>query len=140
MAAIDPSDSRIGHGCFRARPSDDREDPCLPGEKIEVNLDKKVEKSAEFVNKVRQVILESFWHRKRREKTAPTGLTACWKGWEQDATRPSRQNPSLAISIPDQRDPPNSHRVINHGNTSPLRDVSSGKTVRGPVIFRRFLD
>ena len=35
MAALDPSNSRIGHGCFRARLSDDQENPCLPGERGE---------------------------------------------------------------------------------------------------------
>ena len=30
---LDPSDSRIGHGRFRTRPSDDQEESCLPGEK-----------------------------------------------------------------------------------------------------------
>ena len=29
MAGLDPSDSSVGRGCFRARPSDDQEDPLL---------------------------------------------------------------------------------------------------------------
>ena len=33
MAVLDPSDSSIGRGCFRARSSDDQEDPCLLSER-----------------------------------------------------------------------------------------------------------
>ena len=33
LAAIDSLDSRIGHRRFRARPSDDHEVSCLPGER-----------------------------------------------------------------------------------------------------------
>ena len=33
VAALDPSNSRIGRGCFRARPSDDQENPRLPSER-----------------------------------------------------------------------------------------------------------
>ena len=32
MAALNPSDSSFGYGCFRARPSNDQEDPCLLSE------------------------------------------------------------------------------------------------------------
>ena len=35
MAALDPSNSRIGHGRFRVRPSDDQKNSCLPGERGE---------------------------------------------------------------------------------------------------------
>ena len=33
VAALDSSNSRIGRGRFRARPSDDQENSCLPGER-----------------------------------------------------------------------------------------------------------
>ena len=60
MAALDPSNSRIGHGRFLASPSDDQENPCQSGERG--NLAKNAEeKSAEFVNRVCQVTLEAFW-------------------------------------------------------------------------------
>ena len=60
MAALDPSNSRIGHGRFLASHSDDQENPCLPGERG--NLAKNAEeKSAEFVNRVCQATLEAFW-------------------------------------------------------------------------------
>ena len=47
----------------------------------EVNLAKNAEeKSAEFVNRVSQVTLETFWTQNVKGKKALTGLMACWKG------------------------------------------------------------
>ena len=57
MAALDQSSSSIGRGCFRKRPSDDQENPCLAEEK-----------STEFVNRVCQVTLEAFWTQKVKGK------------------------------------------------------------------------
>ena len=60
MAALDLSNSCTEHGRFRARPSDDHENPCLLVK--EINLAENAEeKSAEFLNKVCQVTLEAFW-------------------------------------------------------------------------------
>ena len=36
MPALHPSNSRVGHRRFQARPSGDQGDPCLPGERGEL--------------------------------------------------------------------------------------------------------
>ena len=89
------------------------------------------EKSAEFVNRVCQVTLEAFWTQNVKEKKALTGLTACWKGWEPDGTRPSCKILPIAFSIPDSRVPPSSRRSIDRGTTSPVRDFWSGELCEG---------
>ena len=97
----------------------------------EVNLAENAEeKSAEFVNRVCQVTLEAFWTQSVKGEEGFDRLTAClksWKSWELDEPIPSRQNLPIALSIPDQRVPPSSHRVINRGTTSLVRDVWSGE-------------
>ena len=56
----------------------------------EVNLAKNAEeKAAEFVNRVCQVNLETFWTQEVKGEEALNGLIACWKGWEPDGPRPS---------------------------------------------------
>ena len=55
----------------------------------EVNLAKNAEeKAAEFVNRVCQVTLETFWTQKMRGEEGFERI-ACWKGWEPDGPRPS---------------------------------------------------
>ena len=51
MSALDPSDCSIGSGCFRARPSDDQEDPCLLSERGKPGRNAE-ENSAEIVTRV----------------------------------------------------------------------------------------
>ena len=65
MAALDSSDSSIGRGCFRARPSDDQQNPCLLSDRVNL-AENAEEKSAEFVNRVCQVILEAFWTQNKK--------------------------------------------------------------------------
>ena len=38
------------------------------------------DKSAEFVNRVCQVTLETFWKQNVKGEESLTGLTSCWKG------------------------------------------------------------
>ena len=60
MAALDSSNSRIGHGRYRARPNDDHKDSCLPGKGVKRSKNAE-EKSAGFVNRMCQITLEAFW-------------------------------------------------------------------------------
>ena len=56
----------------------------------EVNLAENTEeKAAEFVNRVCQVTLETFWTQKVKGKKALNELIACWKGWAPDGPCPS---------------------------------------------------
>ena len=56
----------------------------------EVNLAENAEeKTAEFVNRMCQITLETFWTQEVRGKKALNGQIACWKGWEPDGPRPS---------------------------------------------------
>ena len=68
MAALNPSSSRIGRGCFRAISVMIRRIHAFLVK--EVNLAENAEeKSAEFLNRVCQVTLEAFWTQKvRREE------------------------------------------------------------------------
>ena len=47
------------------------------------------EKTAEFLNRMCQITLETFWTQEVRGKKALNGQIACWKGWEPDGPRPS---------------------------------------------------
>ena len=56
----------------------------------EVNLAENAEeKTAEFLNRMCQITLETFWTQVVRGKKALNGQIACWKGWEPDGPRPS---------------------------------------------------
>ena len=103
----------------------------------EVNLAENAEeKSAEFVNRVCQVTLEAFWTQIVKEEEGfdrtDSMLEGLGAGWTKSF--PPKSLP-LALSILDQKVPPSSHRVINRGNTSPVRDVGAENFVRGPVVL-----
>ena len=56
----------------------------------EVNLAENAEeKTAEFVNRMCQITLETFWNQEVKGKKALNEQIACWKGWEPDGPRPS---------------------------------------------------
>ena len=60
MAALDSSNSSIGHGRFRARPSDDHKihDYLVKELNLAENGEKK---SAKFIDRICQISLEAFW-------------------------------------------------------------------------------
>ena len=47
------------------------------------------EKTAEFVNRMCQITLETFWTQEVKGKKALNEQIACWKVWEPDGPRPS---------------------------------------------------
>ena len=49
------------------------------------------EKTAEFVNRMCQITLETFWIQEVKGNKALNGQIAYWKGWEPDGPRPSWQ-------------------------------------------------
>ena len=56
----------------------------------EVNLAGNAEeKTAEFVNRMCQTTLQTFWTQEMKGKKALSEQIACWKGWEPDGQRPS---------------------------------------------------
>ena len=58
----------------------------------EVNLAENAEeKTAEIVNRMCQITLETFWTQVVRGEEGLNGQIACWNGWEPDRTRPSRR-------------------------------------------------
>ena len=67
----------------------------------EVNLAKNAEeKAAEFVNRVCQVTVETFWTQEVKGEEALNGLIACWKGWKPDGPRPSwRKSTQNSLNI-----------------------------------------
>ena len=92
----------------------------------EMNLAENAEeKPAEFANRrVCQITLEAFWTQTvkgeegfDRTDSMLEGLGAGWTASFHGKSLP------LALSIPDQRVPPSSHRVVNRGDTSLVRDV-----------------
>ena len=97
MAALDPSNSRNGRGRFRARPSDDQEEPCLPGERGEPGRNTE-EKSADFVNRVSQSTLEAFWTQnvKGEEGFDRNNSTLEWLGAGWTASFLAKVYPSLS--------------------------------------------
>ena len=74
VAALDPSNSSIGHGRFRARPSDDHENSRPPFKRIEPNESAKG-LSEEFVYRVCKSQLRHSGHR-AGEKTVSRELIA----------------------------------------------------------------
>ena len=58
----------------------------------EVNLAENAEeKTAEIVNRMCQITLETFWTQEVKGKEGFERQTSCWKGWEPDGPRPSWQ-------------------------------------------------
>ena len=65
MAALDPSNSSIGHGHFREGPDDDHEDSRLPSDIIEFS-GKLRKRSFELVDRKCQITLQAFWTQNMR--------------------------------------------------------------------------
>ena len=97
------------------------------------------EKTAEFVNSMCQITLETFWTQEVKGKMALNRHIACWKGWEPDGLVLLGESLPESLSLLDKGIPPSSSGSIDSGTTSFVRDVWSRefREVTGGTAHRR---
>ena len=92
----------------------------------EVNLAKNTEeKTAEFVSRMCQITLETFWTQEMKGHEGFERTDSMLEVWEPDGPRPSWQNLPESLSLLDKGIPPSSSGSVNSGTTSLVRDIRS---------------